>query len=230
MKKRYTFRVSGMAFLLLILFSFSAFSQTSTVQGTVKDNSGKALPGVSIKMKGSTNTAITDAVGKFSIQVSGKAKLQFSCEGYIAKIVNTKKKTTIDVVLVKQAEDPDQSVNIGYDSRKRTKITNSVSTIDQKTVEESSVTDITQLFEHVAGVEVIRSGSTIKLRIRGVHSLNGNNEPLIIVNGSPFNGTIDELNKDDIKSIDILKDDGATAIYGMQGANGVIIITTNSGQ
>jgi|GEM_PF-6009127 hypothetical protein len=72
MKKKYAFSVRGMMFLLLILFSFPAFSQTSTVQGTVKDNSGNALPGVSIKMKGSTNVAITDAAGKFSIQMPGK--------------------------------------------------------------------------------------------------------------------------------------------------------------
>jgi TonB-dependent SusC/RagA subfamily outer membrane receptor len=123
-------------------------------------------------------------------------------------------------------DDPDKEINIGYGTVKKSKMTQSVSSVDEKMISQNNSGDIGQLFETIPGVEVIRSGRSIQLRIRGTHSFYGSNDPLIMLDGTTYSGSLDDLNRNDIKSIDVLKDAAATAIYGVQGANGVILITT----
>ena len=229
MKHTLSFKLCGILFLLLFLCPVFSTGQTTTVQGTVQDLSFKPLSGVSVSVIGTSTDTLTDANGQFTLQVPAKAKLKFERDGYATKTVKMKGQTIVDVVLLYSPKDSGEEVNIGYGTVKKSNLTQSVGSVDKRELQYNTGTTVVQLFEHVAGVEVVNSGGTIQLRIRGVHTFMGSNEPLIILDGSPYTGAINELNKDDIKSIDVLKDASATAIYGSRGANGVILITTKSG-
>lgn len=221
--------------LLLIITPFCIFSQTRTISGKVMDSNNESLIGVNVIEKGTTNGTVTDIDGNFSVNVPSNATLLISYVGYISQEVSVEGKTSIDIVLVEDSEMLDELVVVGYGTQRKEAVTGSVASMKGDAMREVASSNITQALQgRVAGVEMSQTsskpGSQMQIRIRGTRSLNASNDPLIVLNGIPFAGSIGDINPNDIQSLDILKDASATAIYGSRGANGVIIITTNTGQ
>jgi TonB-linked SusC/RagA family outer membrane protein len=218
----------------LISSTFLAFGQ-ATVRGTVKDESGVGLPGVNILVKGSTIGTTSDSDGNYSIQVNSDAVLVFSFIGYESREIPVGTQSVIDIALNPSVESLSEVVVVGYGVQKKSDVTGAMTNLTGDALREVPVATITQgLQGRVAGLEINstspRPGGGGQIRIRGSRSLTASNDPLIVVNGIPFTGTIDDINPSDIVSLDILKDASATAIYGSRGSNGVILVTTRRGK
>ncbi|MGV8092251.1 MAG: SusC/RagA family TonB-linked outer membrane protein [Mangrovibacterium sp.] len=206
-----------------------------TVSGTVTDESGMALPGVTVLIKGTNNGTITDPNGNFKIaNVSAQATLVFSFVGMSAKEIPVNGTTTLNVTLKEESVGLEEVVAIGYGTAKRKDLTGSVSSINPETLKDIPATSVLQsIAGRLAGVNItVTEGSPdadIKIRVRGGGSITQDNSPLYIVDGFQVN-SINDIPPGDIESIDVLKDASSTAIYGAQGANGVVLITTKSGK
>lgn len=210
--------------------------QEATVTGIVTDADGNPLPGVNVIEKGTTNGVITDLEGNYTISVSSSdAILQFSFVGYLSEEIPVGSQSSIDIALVESLEELGEVVVIGYGVLRKEAVTGSVATMDGDEMRDVPSSDITHSLKgRMPGVEMLptssKPGAEMQIRIRGTRSLSADNDPLIVLDGIPFAGSISDINPNDIKSVDILKDASATAIYGSRGANGVILITTNKGQ
>lgn len=222
---------------VLLLFLFIPLwisAQTISVKGIVKDAQGDPIIGVSVVEKGTPNGIVTDLEGQYTLNVSSKAKLDFSYLGYITQTIDVSGRTKIDVILQENTQVLDQVVVIGYGTQRKEAVTGSVASIKGDAIKEMAATDVSSaLYGRLAGVDMSQTsskpGAPMQIRIRGTRSLNASNDPLIVLDGIPFPGSISDINPSDIKSIDILKDASSTAIYGSRGANGVLMITTNKG-
>ena len=219
---------------VVLLFPLLAAAQ-QTVTGMVTDaETGEALISVTVGVKGTTSGAITDFDGAYSIQAAAEDTLTFSYIGYDSedRVVGTQ--TVIDVALGTGANQLEEVVVVGYGKVRKKDLTGSVSTINPDDVQGMPVPNAEQLLQgRSSGVQVTRNsgapGASSRIRIRGVNSINSNNEPLVVVDGF-LGGDLDEVNPNDIERIDVLKDASALAIYGARASNGVIIITTKSGK
>jgi TonB-dependent starch-binding outer membrane protein SusC len=229
MKNSMRLKRFGTIVLLQLLFFFSAFGQDITVQGTVKNDSLRPLAGVGIKVKGSSVEAFTDSSGNYRIQVPASGKLIFSLKDYYTITQKVKGQSTLNITLSQCKNDQNKRVNIGYGTVEKKNMTQSVGSVDERAIKGTSQGDILQLFKNVPGVAVVNNGGTYEIQIRGVRSINYSNAALILLDGFAFYGNLTDLNVNDIKSIDVLKDASATALYGSRGANGVVLITTKKG-
>ena len=211
-----------------------ALAQTISVSGTVADGSGVAIPGAAVMVVNSSNGAVTGVDGTYSLQVSPSAILEVSCMGYTTVQIPVQGRSRIDVVLADDAEQLDATVVIGYGTARRQDVTGSIVSVGGDNLRAVPAGDVTRALEgRVAGVEMTQTnskpGSSMQIRIRGQRSLSASNDPLIVLDGMPFMGSLTDISPSDIKSMDILKDAASTAIYGSRGANGVILITTYKG-
>ncbi|CAG4992353.1 TonB-dependent receptor P3 [Dyadobacter sp. CECT 9275] len=203
------------------------------VRGRVSEESGQPLPGVNIAIKGTTRGAISDANGNYSIEVMDRnSVLVFSFVGYERKEVVVGEQTAIDVLLKIDPKSLNEVVVVGYGAVAKRDITGSISSISPAEFKNHPMNDFSQVLQGRApGITVTNTtgspGQAAKIRIRGANSLSGGNDPLFIIDGVPASY---DININDIKSVEILKDASATAIYGSRGANGVIIITTLRGE
>ncbi|SFB36343.1 SusC/RagA family TonB-linked outer membrane protein [Algoriphagus aquimarinus] len=221
--------------VLFLLLSVSySWAQEAQVRGTVYDESGMALPGATILVKGTTKGTTSDLDGKYSIAVPANGTLIFSFIGYnpIEKIVGNQ--TVLDVNLSPDLSDLDEVVVVGYGTAKKSQLTGAISSVGAKEIQELPIKDARQALQgRAAGVDVTqpgsKPGSSPQVRIRGRRSFNASNEPLYVVDGIPLAGGIDDINPQDITSMEVLKDASATAIYGSRGSNGVVLITTKRG-
>ncbi len=218
-------------FVAFLLMGTVAFAQ-HRVSGTVTDKDGEPLIGVSVIEAGTTNGAITDLDGRYSLDVALDKTLMFSFVGYQKKevVVNS---NAIDVTLFEDSELLDELVVIGYGSIARKDVTTSITTVKAKDFNVGAYTDPGQLLQgKVPGLVVMQSsdpnGGVASLTLRGASTLNGSTEPLYVVDGIP-GVNLNLVSPSDIESIDVLRDASATAIYGSKAANGVIIITTKRG-
>ncbi|HEV7350333.1 TonB-dependent receptor [Telluribacter sp.] len=206
------------------------------VSGTVKDENGAALPGVSVVLKGTQRGTTTNTDGQFQLDVPDESSvLIFSFVGYVSQEVAVGNQRTISISLVPESKALNEVVVVGYGTVKRKDLTGAVAQVDSKDIDAFPVSDVQQALRGRApGVRVIQTsgqpGSSVQVQVRGGNSFLGNNNPLYVVDGFPLTGGIDFLSPSDIASIDILKDASATAIYGARGANGVVIITTRQGK
>ena len=206
-----------------------------TVAGTVTDEKGETLPGVSIAVKGSQKGTTTDANGRYKLDIPNpSATLVFSFVGYQPQEVVVGNKTTLDVVLRVDNKTLDEVVVIGYGAVERKDLTGAVSSVSAKDIKDLPVARVDQALQgRVPGVQVIpvtgEPGAAPQIRIRGIGSISAGSTPLYVVDGFPIDN-IQTLNPSDIESLDILKDASATAIYGSRGANGVVIINTKRGK
>lgn len=222
---------------LIILMSFIpllAMSQTVTIKGVIKDVSGEPVVGASITETGTSNGIIADLDGNFTLKVSPQATLTISFMGYRTQTVSVAGKTSLSIILEEDTQLLGEVVVVGYGVQRKEAVTGSVASIKNEAIREVPASDITQALQgRIAGVDMSQTsskpGSSMQIRIRGTRSLNASNDPLIVLDGIPFAGSMSDINPNDIKSIDILKDASATAIYGSRGANGVLLITTNKG-
>lgn len=228
---------SGIRLGLILLMCFiltNLNAQQKDITGTVSDESGTTLPGVSVIIKGTSTGVQTDFDGKFSIKASPDQTLTFSYLGMKAVSILVGSKTKIDVTLEEDAATLDEIVVVGYGSRKKSDLIASVTSIEPTEMTKVATSDVGQMLRgKAAGVQISLNDAgpngSSSITIRGTNSLSGNPGAFIIVDGVPV-GALNDINPNDIESLEILKDAAATAIYGSRGANGVILITTKRGK
>ena len=221
-------------FLLFCLAPIVASGQSIAVKGTVIDETGEPVIGANVTEPGTTNGVITDLDGIYTINVSSNGKLSFSYIGYQTQVVDVAGKNTINITLKEDTQVLSEVVVIGYGTQRKEAVTGSVASMKGEVIQQVQTGNISSaLAGRVAGVDMSQSssrpGASMQIRIRGTRSLNASNDPLVVLDGIPFAGSLSDINPNDIKSLDILKDASSTAIYGSRGANGVIIVTTNKG-
>ncbi|MCW3107482.1 MAG: SusC/RagA family TonB-linked outer membrane protein [Segetibacter sp.] len=224
--------------LLLPLFLIGSLvnAQSQTVSGIVSSfGDNKPLQGVSVQVKGKTNGTATDVKGHYILRnISASDSIFFSFIGFQSKTVAVNNSTEISTSLQMEASSLDQVVVVGYGTQKKSDLTGSIARVDAKIFQNQSVTQLTDMLAGtVAGFISNQSTSAAgggSMQIRGQKSLNASNDPMIVVDGAIYNGSITDINPMDIETIDILKDASSAAVYGARAANGVIIITTTKGK
>lgn len=242
--------------LLLAVFGFSAFvlAQTQTVSGTVTDKKGEPLPGVTVTVKNTKNATSTNSQGAYTLNnVPKDGVLILTGVGIVTKQVNVSGNTNVNTDVETSISDLNAVVVIGYGSVRKKDLTGAVTSVQSKDFNQGVITSPDQLLQNkVAGLEVTNSsgqpGAATTVRIRGTNSIRAGGNPLYVVDGVPLDGRsarpnfgtgtfgsspdgnpLTFINPNDIQSIDVLKDASSAAIYGSRGANGVIVITTKTG-
>ncbi|MBO9657843.1 MAG: TonB-dependent receptor [Chitinophagaceae bacterium] len=219
--------------LVLQAFAFMSFAQTINVKGRITNDKGEAVSDASVVVKGGTTGTASDASGSFSISVRTGATLLISAINYVEKEV-TVTSAELTVTLARDEKSLGDVVVIGYGAQRKRDVTGSTVSVKGETLNEIKAPNIyNQLQGRAAGVDIVSNSSDIgtggRILIRGSRSLSGNNNPLLVVDGMVYGGSINDLDPESIANVDILKDASATAIYGSRGSNGVLIITTKRG-
>ena len=219
--------------------SMLAFAQQQTVTGTVYDESGLPLIGVSVQEKGTSNGAITDIDGKFSVKLSPEATgggkiLIFSYIGYKTQEVSLDGRTNIEVTMSEDTEQLEEVVVVGYGVQKKSSLTASVASVSNKEIVKTMSSNVASTLQgRMPGVDIVQqagvAGADVNILVRGAASF-GATEPLYVIDGAFSNNGLTSINPNDIESIEILKDGAAAAIYGSRAANGVVLITTKRGK
>jgi TonB-linked SusC/RagA family outer membrane protein len=238
-KAKKTALVAGLCFFSMVTAqqasaateSVASVQQTKQATGYVSDSQGPLI-GATVKEKGTSNGTVTDFNGFFSLNVKPGATLVVSYVGYVPQEI--KAGDNLKINLKEDGHVVNEVVVIGYGTQRREAVTGSVANIGGEKLNQNAATNAAQALQgRIAGVLMTQTGSKpgdeMQIRIRGQRSLSASNDPLIVLDGIPFMGQLSDINPTDIKSMDILKDASATAIYGSRGANGVIIITTVKG-
>jgi len=211
--------------------------QSKTVSGKVTDSSGTPLPGVSVVVKGTTNGIITDADGNYTLtKVPLDATLVFSFVGMKSQEILVENQTSINIIMKEDTQAVDEIIVIGYGTTKRKDFTGSASSVKLENSPVALATNMNALETlkgNVSGLDIgytNTAGGTPSMQIRGQNSISGSNDPLVVVDGTIFLGDINDINPNDIASVDVLKDATSAAAYGSRSANGVIMITTKKGK
>jgi len=221
--------------LLCIMSPSLLLAQQKTITGRVINEAGAPVP-ASVIIKGTTAGTNADANGNFSIQAAVGAKVVISAAEYVAQEFTVGKGNVINATLVRLDKALSEVVVIGYGTQRKKDVTGAVVSVGEKALREVPVANLQSALQgRAAGLEVqkvgTRPGAGAVIRIRGERTINGSNDPLIILDGIPYEGgNINDINPDEVASVDILKDASATAIYGSRGSNGVILITTKKGK
>jgi TonB-linked SusC/RagA family outer membrane protein len=231
-------RTGLVAFVLsFLLLSSNLWAQSREVSGTVTASEDKTtLPGASVIIKGTTTGTTTDADGKFVLRVEDNATvLQISSIGYVTQEIVVGNQSVIGVALVADVQSLSEIVVVGYGTQRRKDVTGAISSVSSTLIEKVPVSSVDQSLQgRAAGVQITNNdaspGGNVSVLVRGIGSLaSGGNAPLYVVDGYPTTEGINNINPNDIASIDVLKDASATAIYGVRAANGVVVITTKKG-
>ncbi|MDF9799485.1 TonB-linked SusC/RagA family outer membrane protein [Catalinimonas alkaloidigena] len=219
-------------------------SRLKVISGKVREeNTAMPLPGINVLVKGTSRGTVTDAAGKYQLEVGKEAGiLVFSSVGYTTREVEIGKQTTIDVAMATGLHSLSEVVVVGYGTQRTEEVTGAVVTVDMQTIEDLPLSGLDQqLAGQVAGVQISTSngipGGGPQVQIRGVGAVGAGSQPLYVIDGFPLSSTsterfnpMNDIPPEDIASVSILKDASATAIYGSRGANGVIMITTRQGK
>lgn len=224
--------------LFLVLFSVLCVSYAlaqKTIKGKVTDASdGMGLPGVNVIVKGTTVGTATDIDGNYTLSVPASATtLVFTSVGMTVKEVAISG-STMNISLMSDSEMVDEVMVVAYGTTKKSSFTGSAAVVSDKELSKMQTTDVAKSLEGIVpGLSVVsesgQPGQDTKLRIRGIGSINASSEPLIIVDGAPYDGQLSSINSNDIQSVSVLKDAASAALYGARGANGVILISTKRG-
>lgn len=223
--------------VLMWLCAGNLFAQQElTVTGTVVDAKGEGIPGVTVVVKGSTNGTTTAPDGKYELsKVSSDATLVFESVGLATQEIAVNNQSVINVTMTDDIK-LDEVVIVGYGTQQKKDVTSAITTLSEKDLNQGPITNpLQQLNGRAAGVAINQTGSepgvAPNVRIRGITSLSGGNDPLVVIDGVQGNmGLLAQLPPSEIQSIDVLKDASATAIYGSRGAAGVILVTTKKGK
>lgn len=227
--------ISDRLIVLTAKNGFRIVQQNRTVSGTVTDDSGEPVVGVTVHVKGTTAGTITGLDGTYTLDIPGGTQvLVFSFIGMQTQEVTVGSQSTVNVTLASGVVDLDEVVAVGYGTQQRGSITGAISSVTADDIQELPVSSAGSALQgRAAGVVALQSGSRpgddVTIRIRGRRSLTYTNDPLFVVDGIPYSGSINDINPRDIKSMEVLKDASATAIYGSRASNGVILITTSRG-
>ena len=221
--------------LMTFLTTTYALAQSTTVTGTIKDDESNPIPGVNIILKGTTIGTVSDIDGKYSLQVQDQnATLVFSSIGYVREEVALNGRTVIDMALSQDITSLSEVVVVGYGTQKKSDLVGSVVSAPLEAFQEAPNTNILQsLSGSTPGInigQVATAGEEPNIQVRGQSSINGNQDPLIVLDGVVYRGRIADINPKDIASVDVLKDASSKAVYGAQAANGVVLITTKTGR
>ncbi len=209
--------------------------QQEIIGGIVEDSDGRPLPGVSVKIKGTSQGTVTDNEGRYSISVSrSNGVLVFSFVGFASQEITIVNNKVLNVILLEETSSLNEVVVVGYGTVKKSDVTGSISSVTNDEINAYPSANVMQaLVGRASGVQVKQNtgapGGTISIRVRGTNSIVGNNEPLYVVDGFPVSNA-EGINNSSIESIEILKDASAVAIYGSRASNGVVLITTKKGK
>ncbi len=221
----------------LLLFAgnivYAEAQQEKRVTGTVTSE-GEPLPGVSVQLKGASSGTITDIDGKYSIEVPATGTLVFRFVGMRTVEQPVNNRSVINVTLESESKELEEVMVVAYATAKKYSFTGAASTMKAGEIEKLQTSSISRVLEGtVSGVQASAAsgqpGTDAEIRIRGIGSINASSAPLYVVDGVPFDGSVNSINPDDISSMTVLKDAASAALYGSRGANGVIIITTKQG-
>jgi len=222
--------------VILCLGWSSVLAQTMQVSGTVTGaDDGQPLPGVSVVVKGSIQGTVTDVNGRYSINASADAILQFSFVGMTTQEIAVGGRQVIHVEMQADAQAIEEVIVVAYGTARKSSFTGSAVTVKSEDLEKRKVSNITKAIDGLApGIQVTsgsgQPGSGSSVYIRGLGSINAANTPLYVLDGVPYDGNINAINPNDIETMTVLKDASAGALYGSRGANGVILITTKKGK
>jgi TonB-linked SusC/RagA family outer membrane protein len=218
------------------LFSVNLFAQTRSISGNVTDDKGEALIGATVKAKGGTLSTSTNVNGKFTLSVpEGAATLVVTYVGFIDQEIAVNAQTsTVNVKLLSNSKNLNDVVVVGYGTLRKQDVTGTVANVDAKVLQEIPASNFAeQLKGRVAGVDVVTGTNGPIIAIRGNRTIGaapGIDGPLIVLDGQPYYASLENINPNDIKSIDVLKGASATAIYGSRASGGVLLVTTNRGR
>lgn len=233
--KQISYEVVGKQIILKISRN-SQSNQSRKISGTVKDQNGEPVIGANVSVKGTTVGTITDIDGNFMLEAPTDVVIQISYIGYVTQEISLGNKDRLNVLLKEDLQALDEIVIIGYGTAKRKDFTGSVSSVKLENSPISLATNtnaLESLKGNVTGLDIgatNSAGGTPTMQIRGQNSISGSNDPLVVVDGVIFMGSINDINPNDIASYDVLKDATSAAAYGSRSANGVIIITTKKGK
>lgn len=220
-------------FLILIILGLNGFAQNIVVNGTVEDRSGERIIGASVLAKDSKAGTTTDVNGNFTLKCGRNSILEISYIGYKSIEVPVDGKTSLNIILEENNYNLDELVVVGYGTMRKSDLTGSVASVKaQDALKQMPTSNITDALQgRLSGVSIISStgqpGAESTIRVRGVNSIQADAGPLVVIDGF-IGGSLGQLNPADIESVEVLKDASATAIYGSQGANGVILVTTKN--
>ncbi|MDR2058317.1 MAG: TonB-dependent receptor [Dysgonamonadaceae bacterium] len=220
------------AFLFCLFLFVEVFAQTQKITGVVTNEKGEAVIGASISIKGTSTGTVTSADGNYSLVTDPNSTLTISYIGYVSQEIPVAGRTVINIHLQEDELLLEEVVVIGYGAIRKKDLTGAVSSVDEKTLSNKTGQNLGQAMQgRLAGVYIVDDGnpqSNVSIKIRGLGTVNNSN-PLYVIDGVPSSLGLNSLNSEDIATIDVLKDASATAIYGSQGANGVVLITTKRG-
>jgi len=223
-----SFKKAGIVSLMLSL-CFSVMAQQATVSGTINDENGAPLPGVTVVVKGTTIGAATDINGRYTVQgVSPQSVLVFSFVGFVTQEVIVGDMRNIDITLLEDSQQIEEVVVVGYGTRRAGEVTGAVSVVRSEEIQRIPAVTAAEVLRNVPGVTIFQAntpGAEPEVRVRGIGTIN-NASPLWVVDGIPCA----RVNPEDIETITVLKDAAAQAIYGTRAANGVILVTTKQGK
>lgn len=222
-------------FVCLLMFCAAVAAQGKTVTGNVIDDTDYPLPGVTVVVQGTTRGTVTDFDGNYQIEVAESDTLRFNFMGYAEQKIAVAGHSNINVKLTSDSQDIDEVIVIAYGTTKKSSFTGAQVKLDADQISVRATSNAMQSMSgRVAGVQVVSTssqpGSEQSIRVRGFGSISASNNPLIVVDGAPYEGNISQINPQDIENLTVLKDASASAIYGARGANGVVMITTKRGK
>ncbi|MCF8379795.1 MAG: TonB-dependent receptor [Bacteroidales bacterium] len=226
-------------FVLVVVLFFPAWVIGQTISGSVIAEDGETLIGATVLIKGTTIGTITGIDGTFSLNIEGSGEvLVASYIGYIPQEIPIKNQRVFNFILEKDIRNIDEVVFVGYGTQRKSDITGAVGSVSKDRIENVAVTDIAQMIQgSVPGLTVITTeagadpdGQSGVMLIRGRNSISASTDPLLILDGMPYNGSLSDISPQDVASIEVLKDASSVAIYGSRGSNGVILITTKKGK
>ena len=228
---------------LNVMNANNAYAQNKSITGKVVDENGEGIPGASVTVKGTMTGTLSSIDGTYNIDATPNATLVFSFVGYLKEEIQIGNQSKIDVTLKTDTKALEEVVVVGYGTQRKVETTGSIASVKAADLVQTPVANIAQgLQARVAGLQISQNsgapGGNISVRVRGTNSINGNSEPLYVIDGIQIsNGggitdvsPLSTINPNDIESVEVLKDASASAIYGARAANGVILITTKRGK
>ncbi len=222
--------------MVMLALSLTAAAQNVTVNGTVRDEAGEAIVGANVILQGSTTVyAMTDLNGAFTLNVPSNGVLEINCLGYQNLLVPVEGRANLAIILVDDHQMIDETIVVAYGVQKKSSFTGSATQLSGEKLKKMQTSNIAKSLEgEVAGLQTVSSsgtpGSGASIQIRGFGSVDASTSPLIVVDGVPYEGSMNSIPSQDIESITVLKDAAANSMYGARGSNGVIMITTKRGQ
>ena len=233
------YRLCCWLFCLLLVSVVGHTQSLIAVKGTVTRQNGEPLSGVSIMDKAGGKGTTTQSDGSFHLDVPAGTVIAISYVGFISKEikVGASGSSNLTIPLIENKNELDQVIVVGYGTRKKSDVTGAITSISAQSIQDVPVANLSQALQgQGAGIDVQKSGGNSKpgqapnILIRGTRSVRAGNAPLFIIDGIPYDGNINDINQDDVASVEVLKDASSTAIYGSRGANGVILVSTKRGR